>query len=86
MKLFNRTTIVTFVSLWLLVGLVIGLLSMVMNNKSSKATYRISSEKGKTYYSNSFRVYGRGIIFDDINGRTVIVQGDLEIVKQTKNE
>ncbi len=61
------------------------LLSFIMN-REPKATYKITSENGKTYYSNTFRIYGRGIVFDDIQGRTIIVQGDLEIVKQTKNE
>ena len=86
MRIFNKTTVVTFISLWVVTGLVVGLLSMVMDNKSSKARYRISSENGKTYYSNTFRIYGRGIVFDDIDGRTIIVQGDLEIVKQNKDE
>jgi hypothetical protein len=48
-------------------------------NKSDKAKYIITSENGKTYYANTFRVYGRGVMFDDIYGSTVIVQGDLEI-------
>jgi hypothetical protein len=46
---------------------------------SDKAKYTITSENGKTYYADTFRVYGRGVMFDDIYGNTVIVQGDLEI-------
>lgn len=50
-------------------------------SKSEKqAKYQITSENGKRYYANGFRIYGRGIIFDDVNGNKVIVQGDLEIV------
>ena len=48
-------------------------------NKSDKAKYTITSENGKTYYANTFRIYGKGVMFDDIYGNTVIVQGDLEI-------
>jgi len=50
--------------------------------KSDHALYTIISENGKTYYSNEFRVYGRGIVFTDVYGKTVIIQGDLEIVKK----
>jgi hypothetical protein len=48
-------------------------------SKSDKAKYTITSENGKTYYANTFRIYGKGVMFDDIYGNTVIVQGDLEI-------
>jgi hypothetical protein len=48
--------------------------------KRDKAKYEITSENGKRYYTNQFRIYGKGIVFDDVYGRTVIVQGDLEIV------
>jgi hypothetical protein len=63
----------------LVVGIVaIGILSFVPN-KSDKAKYTITSENGKTYYADTFRIYGKGVMFDDIYGNTVIVQGDLEI-------
>jgi hypothetical protein len=63
----------------LVVGLAaIGILSFVPS-KSDKAKYTITSENGKTYYANTFRIYGKGVMFDDIYGNTVIVQGDLEI-------
>ena len=54
-------------------------ISAFVPNKSDKAKYIITSENGKTYYANTFRVYGRGVMFDDIYGNTIIVQGDLEI-------
>ena len=41
---------------------------------------------GKRYYANSFRIYGRGIIFDDVYGRKVMVQGDLEIIAKKDEE
>jgi hypothetical protein len=63
----------------LVVGIIaIGILSFVPS-KSDKAKYTITSENGKTYYANTFRMYGKGVMFDDIYGNTVIVQGDLEI-------
>ena len=55
-------------------------LSFAIPGKTDKAKYEITSENGKRYYANSFRIYGKGIVFDDVYGRTVIVQGDLEIV------
>ena len=70
-----------------LIGMVIGIVLAVLivgiaafvPSKSDKAKYTITSENGKTYYANTFRIYGKGVIFDDIYGNTVIVQGDLEI-------
>lgn len=55
-------------------------LSFAIPGKTDKAKYEITSENGKRYYANQFRIYGKGIVFDDVYGRTVIVQGDLEIV------
>ena len=55
-------------------------LTFAIPGKKDKAKYEITSENGKRYYTNSFRIYGRGIMFDDVYGRTVMVQGDLEIV------
>ena len=65
------------------IGLVVGItaisISAFIPSKSDKAKYTITSENGKTYYANTFRIYGKGVMFDDIYGNTVIVQGDLEI-------
>ena len=64
----------------------IAALAFAMPGKSDKAKYEITSENGKRYYTNQFRIYGRGIVFDDVYGRTIIVQGDLEIMaKKDKN-
>jgi hypothetical protein len=60
----------------------IGIVGAIVPAKSDHALYTIISENGKTYYSNEFRVYGRGIVFTDVYGKTVIIQGDLEIVKK----
>ena len=65
------------------IGLVVGLAAIsifaFVPNKKDKAKYTITSENGKTYYANTFRIYGKGVMFDDIYGNIVIVQGDLEI-------
>jgi hypothetical protein len=67
----------------ILIGLFIGVVSIsifaFVPSKSDKAKYTITSENGKTYYANTFRMYGKGVIFDDIYDNTIIVQGDLEI-------
>ncbi len=64
----------------LLIASIVVALTFAIPGKSDKAKYEITSENGKRYYANSFRIYGKGIMFDDVYGRTVIVQGDLEIV------
>ena len=65
------------------IGLVVGITAIsvlaFVPSKKDKAKYTITSENGKTYYANTFRIYGKGVMFDDIYGNTVIVQGDLEI-------
>ncbi len=69
----------------LIVSIVVAL-TFAIPGKKDKAKYEITSENGKRYYANSFRIYGKGIMFDDVYGRTVIVQGDLEIVAKTNGE
>ena len=65
------------------IGLVVGVIAIsifaFVPRMSDKAKYTITSENGKTYYANTFRIYGKGVMFDDVYGNTVIVQGDLEI-------
>jgi hypothetical protein len=65
------------------IGLVVGITAIsvlaFVPGKKDKAKYTITSENGKTYYADTFRIYGKGVMFDDIYGNTVIVQGDLEI-------
>jgi len=64
----------------LLLVSIVAALTFAIPGKKDKAKYEITSENGKRYYANSFRIYGKGIVFDDVYGRTVIVQGDLEII------
>ena len=72
-------TLVKVIIISSLLGIIIG---AVIPSKSDNALYTIISENGKTYYSNEFRVYGRGVVFTDVYGKSVIIQGDLEIVKK----
>ncbi len=58
----------------LLIASIVVALTFAIPGKSDKAKYEITSENGKRYYANSFRIYGKGIMFDDVYGRTVIVQ------------
>jgi hypothetical protein len=75
----------------LLVSIVLGslfaiIVSAVIPSKSDDATYTIISENGETYYSNEFRIWGKGIVFTDVYGKVVIIQGDLEIVKKPEKK
>jgi hypothetical protein len=60
----------------------ISIVGAIVPSKSDHALYTIISENGEKYYSNEFRMYGKGIVFTDVYGKTVIIQGDLEIVKK----
>jgi propanediol dehydratase large subunit len=62
------------------------IISILIQTKADKATYTIISENGETYYTNSFRMYGKGIVFTDAYDRTVIIQGDLEIIKKPEKK
>jgi hypothetical protein len=64
----------------LVIASIVVAVGFAVPGKTDKAKYEITSENGKRYYTNQFRIYGKGIVFDDVYGRTVIVQGDLEIV------
>lgn len=74
-------TLLQVVILSSLLGIIIG---AVVPSKADNATYTIVSENGTEYYSNEFRIYGKGITFTDVYGKTVIIQGDIEIVKKMK--
>ena len=62
------------------------IIGAVIQANADKALYTIVSENGTTYYSNEFRMYGKGIVFTDVYGKTVIIQGDLEIVKKPEKK
>ena len=58
----------------------------IIPSKSSTAKYKVIAESGREYYCDTFRIYGKGVVFDDIYNQTVIVQGDLEILTNRENE
>ena len=60
----------------------VSIVGAIVPSKSDQALYTIISENGEKYYSNEFRMYGKGIVFTDVYGKTIIIQGDLEIVKK----
>jgi hypothetical protein len=60
----------------------VSIVGAIVPSKSDQALYTIISENGEKYYSNEFRMYGKGIVFTDVYGKMVIIQGDLEIVKK----
>ena len=76
-------TLLQAVILASLIGIIVG---AVIPSKKDTATYTIVSENGTEYYSNEFRIYGKGITFTDVYGKTVIIQGDIEIVKNNQNK
>jgi hypothetical protein len=45
--------------------------------------YTIVSGNDRTYYTQTFRMYGKGIVFDDIYGKKIILMGNIDI--QYKN-
>lgn len=55
------------------------------DKKRENANYTIVSGNEKTYYANTFRMCGRGIIFDDVYGKKIILMGDIDI-QYKKNE
>jgi hypothetical protein len=60
----------------------IGLIRYVVskaNEKYDNATFRIESGNDKIYYANTFRMYGKGITFDSVDGKKVILTGDIDI-------
>ena len=59
------------------------LLWVSKDTKKDEAKYTIVSGNEKTYYTQTFRMLGRGIMFDDVYGKKVILMGNIDI--QYKN-
>lgn len=59
------------------------LLWVSKDTKRDDAKYTIVSGNEKTYYAQTFRMVGRGIMFDDVYGKKVILMGNIDI--QYKN-
>ena len=71
-KLILASTIIVTFLLW-----------VSSDTKRDNAKYTIVSGNEKTYYAQTFRMVGRGIIFDDVYGKKVILMGNIDI--QYKN-
>ena len=56
------------------------------DSKRDNATYVIVSGNDRTYYADTFRMFGRGIMFDDVYGKKIILTGDIDIQYQKKEE
>jgi hypothetical protein len=66
--------LVAFVTIALLI--IIGMVS----NYSGDKKYTIQTKHG-VYHTDSFRIYGKGIVFDE-DHRQVIVMGDFDITSK----
>ncbi len=70
----SSTIIVTFL-LW-----------VSKDTKRDNATYTIVSGNDRTYYAQTFRMMGKGILFDDVYGKKIILMGDIDIQYKNKSE
>jgi hypothetical protein len=83
----SNARLYTFVVTFIIVTTLATIIGAVIPTPADDATYIVITENGKTYYTNEFRIWGKGIVFTDVYKQTVIIQGDLEIVKKPeKNE
>jgi len=83
----SNARLYTFVVAFIIVTTLATIIGAVIPTPADNATYIVITENGKTYYTNEFRIWGKGIVFTDVYKQTVIIQGDLEIVKKAeKNE
>jgi hypothetical protein len=62
------------------------LVLVTRNEKKDNANYEIRSGNGKTYYADTFRMVGRGLMFDDVYGRKVILTGNIDIEYRKKDK
>jgi hypothetical protein len=64
----------------IIVSAIVGLaFTFISESKNDTATYRIESGNDKIYYANTFRMYGKGITFDSVDGKKIILMGDIDI-------
>lgn len=54
-------------------------IAVLITPRTKSAKYTIYSTR-RAYQADTFRIYGRGIVFDDVNGNSVILQGEIDIV------
>ncbi len=74
-KLIVASTIIVMFLLW-----------VSKDTKRENATYTIVSGNDRTYYAETFRMCGKGIIFDDVYGKKIILMGNLDIQYTKKSE
>lgn len=74
-KLIVASTIIVMFLLW-----------VSKDSKRDNATYTIVSGNDRTYYAQTFRMCGKGIIFDDVYGKKIILMGNLDIQYTKKSE
>jgi len=77
MRRTNLMLMVAFATIALLITM--GLVS----NHSGDKKYTIITKR-EVYHTDSFRLYGKGIVFDD-DHRQVIVMGDFEITSKLQD-
>jgi hypothetical protein len=53
--------------------------AILITPRPKQAKYTIYSTK-RVYHADTFRIYGHGVIFDDVNGNSVILQGEIDII------
>jgi hypothetical protein len=61
------------------------LLWISKDTKRENATYTIVSGNDRTYYAQTFRMMGKGIVFDDVYGKKIILMGDIDIQYKNKD-
>jgi hypothetical protein len=68
------------------IAIAIILVLSTRNEKKDNANYQILSGNGRTYYADTFRIVERGLMFDDIYGRKVILTGNVDIEYKKKDK
>jgi hypothetical protein len=82
----SNARLYTFVVTFIIVTTLATIIGAVIPTPADNATYIVITENGKTYYTNEFRIWGKGIVFTDVYKQRVIIQGDLEIVKKPEKD
>ena len=65
--------------------LAIFLMWVTTDKKRDNATFTIVSGNDRIYYAHTFRLYGKGITFDDVYGKKIILMGDIDIQYKSKD-
>jgi hypothetical protein len=62
-----------------LVFVTVIMVAVLLTPRPKPAKYTIYSTR-RVYHADTFRIYGRGVIFDDVDGKSIILQGEIDIV------